>query len=113
MTTKAELIEAFRQANEDLTQANVRNIYKAKYGTASLIVGSNVITLPLDSDTAYATADEYEIRFLEAIDGDDIDIREALSISAKTSSSFTVTSPRAGSLRWETFLKVPNFNFHT
>ncbi len=113
MATKAELITAFRKENEDLTQANVRNIYKAKYGTANLAIGTTTITLPIDDDTAYATADEYEIRFHEAIDTDDIDIKEAIYISTKTATAFIVTSPLVGTLKWETFLKIPNFNFWT
>jgi hypothetical protein len=113
MTTKAELVEIFRQANEDLTQANVRNIFKAKYGEQVLSVGLNTITLPLSDNTAYSTADEYDIQFLEARDEDDIDIRPALVISEKTALSFKVTSPAVTTLRWQTFLRVPNFNFWT
>ena len=119
MPTKEELITTFRKENEDLVQANVRNIYKYQYGTKVLAVGDNVITLATDTDpasevtTSYLTAEEYEIRFHKAVDSDDIDIKMALVISAKTSAGFTVTSDFIGSLEWETFLKIPNFNYWT
>lgn len=113
MPTKEELIELFRKANEDLTQANVRNIFKAKYGEITIEPGDNTVTLPLDSDTAYLTAGEYEIRFHEATDTDGIDIKQALIIKNKTATSFVIESTLDGLVRWETFLKVPNFNFWT
>lgn len=113
MATKEELIEAFRKEAEDLTQAIVRNIFKAKYGEEDLVIGDTTITLPIDSDTEYSTADEYEIRFLSAVDTDGIDIKEAIYIKSKTASAFVVNSPLVGYVRWETFLKVPNFNFWT
>jgi hypothetical protein len=113
MATKAELIEVFRKATEDLMQAKDRITYKAKYGENVLAVGDNTITLPIADDTAYATADEYDISFIEALDADDIDIRPALVISNKTATSFKVYSPNITTLRWQTYLKVPNFNFFT
>ncbi len=114
MATKAELIEAFRQATDDLINAHDRKIHKAKYGEKALVVGANnTITLPLADDTAYSTADEYEIQFLEALDSDDIDIRPALIITDKTAVSFKVTSPGIANLRWQTFLKVANHTFYT
>lgn len=113
MATKAELIEIFRKEAEDLTQAIVRNIFKAKYGENNLIIGDTTITLPVDSDTAYATADEYDVRFNSAIDTDGIDIKEAILIKNKTATSFVIESPLVGTVKWESFLKVPNFNFFT
>lgn len=119
MPTKEELVTIFRKELEDLVQANVRNIFKSQYGTKTLVIGNNVITLEADTDpasevtTSYLTADEYEIRFHEAIDTDGIDIKQALSITNKTAAGFTVVSPLAGTLKWETFLKIPNFNYWT
>jgi len=113
MATKQELIEAFRKETEDLVQANVRNIFKAKHGEKTLIAGSNTISLPVGTDDNYDTPGEYEIRFVEATDGNGIDISEAISISSKTASGFVVDSPRAGTLKWETYLITPNFNFLT
>lgn len=113
MSTKEELITAFRKEAEDLTQAIVRNIFKAKYGEDNLIIGDTTIILPIDSDTAYATAEEYDVRFHSAVDTDGIDIKEAIYIKSKTASAFVINSPLVGTVRWETFLKVPNFNFWT
>ncbi len=117
MATQAELIEIFRKANEDLTQANVRNIYKAKFGTSELVVGDNVIEIPvLTVDEAYADPDEYLIRFykaVEIVDEEEIDISAALVVTNKTAVSFTVSSPVIGTLQWEIFLKYPNFHFWT
>ena len=108
-----DAVTALRKETEDLVQANVRNIFKAKFGEESLVVGDNTVTFPISDDTAYLTADEYEIRIQEAYDGDGIDITNALIISNKTVSGFTVNSLRVGSLKWESFLKTPNFNFWT
>lgn len=113
MATKEELITAFRKENEDLTQANVRNIYKAKYGVKTLAVGNNTITMPILPDSDYETTEEYGIRYYEALDGDGIDIRLALVEVSRTTTSFVIYSPTTGTLKWETFLLVPNFNFWT
>ena len=119
MATKAELITIFRKENEDLCQANVRNIFKAQFGTKTLSIGDNVITLAVDSDPAsevrtdYLTAEEYGIKYYEALDGDGIDIKMALVVTSKTASSFTVNSLTTGTLKWETFLLLPNFNYWT
>jgi hypothetical protein len=113
MSTLTDLIEAFRKETEDLVQANIRNVFKAKSGTKVLAIGDNSITIPVGTDDNYDTADEYEIRFKEALDGDGIKIDDALTITSKTSSGFVVNSPRTGTLKWETFLTTPDFNFHT
>lgn len=109
--TKEQAIELFRKSNEDLTLANVRKIFKAKAGEKSLVVGSNDIVFPTDDDTAYITTGEYEIEFHSAVDENGTDIKDALAIASKSTGGFTVTSPRAGVLRWETHLKTPLFNF--
>jgi hypothetical protein len=119
MVTKAELVTIFRKEAEDLMRANDRNTHKAQYGTKTLEVGANYIILEADTDpasdviTSYETPEEYEIRFHKAIDSEGIDIKEALTITDKTSAGFTVTSGFIGELEWETFLKYPNFNFWT
>ena len=108
------LIEVFRKEAEDLTQANVRSIYKSKYGEANIIEGDTVIALVSTvPEEVYDNATDYEIRFHSAISDDDINIKEAVSITDKTAVSFTVNSPMAGVLKWETFLKIPNFNYWT
>ena len=109
MTTE-ELIQLFRKANEDLVQANVRDIFQAKYGEQALIVGDNTINL---SGDAYSSEDVYEIEFYQATDTSGIDIRDAISIELKTVNSFTINTPRAGTLRWVTSLKTPKFDFWT
>jgi hypothetical protein len=77
-------------------------------------VGDNVITLSsYVADEAYTDPSEYEIRFHEALDADGIDIKASLVIIDKTAVSFTVNSLLIGTLKWETFLKVPNFNYWT
>lgn len=108
--TIEEAITLFRKAAEDLTQANVRDIFKPKYGEFTMEEGDNTITL---SGEAYLTADEYEIKFHQATDADGIDIKDAISIESKAVDSFTINTPRAGTLRWITVLKTPNFNFWT
>lgn len=113
MTLKEQLVEIFRKANEDLTQANVRNIFKVKSGVKELTVGDNLIVLPISDDTAYLSASDYRVSFYSALDNDGIDIAAALVITDQTATSFTVNSPRAGTLKWETYLIVPNFNMHT
>ena len=113
MATKAQLITAVRKELEDLAQANVRNIYKAKYGVKTLAVGNNTITMPVLDDSTYATTAEYGIRYYEALDEDGVDIRLALVEVSRTTSSFVIYSPTTGTLKWETFLLVPNFNFWT
>nr|WP_320022082.1 hypothetical protein [uncultured Draconibacterium sp.] len=109
--TKEQAVELFRKANEDLTIANLRKAFKAKSGEENLIVGGINVVLPIDNDTTYATADEYEIVFNSAKDGNGTNIKDALKITNKTANGFTVTSTRAGVLRWETHLKTPDFNF--
>ena len=113
MTLKEQLVEIFRKSNEDLTQANVRNIFKVKSGVNDLAVGDNLIVLPIIEDTTYLTASEYRVNFYSALDNDGIDIAAALVITEQTASSFTVNSPRAGTLKWESSLIIPNFNSHT
>lgn len=108
-----DAITAFRKEAEDLAQANVRNIFKAKFGEEALVVGQITVSFPIASDTAYSGADDYEIRIHEALDEDGIDIKAALIISDKTTSGFKIYSPLAGTVKWESFLKTPNFNFWT
>ncbi len=110
MTVNPEDIEQFRKDTEDLVQANVRVIYQAKYGELSMEAGDNVIAL---SGDAYSADDVYEIEFYQATDTSGIDIRDAISIDSRTVNSFTINTPRAGTLRWVTFLKTPQFNFWT
>ena len=105
-----EYIELFRKASEDLVQANVRDIFKPKYGELTMEAGDNTITL---TGEAYLSTNEYEIKFYQATDADGIDIRDAISIKSKAVDSFTINTPRAGTLRWITVLKTPNFNFWT
>ena len=107
------LITAFRKETEDLVQANVRNIFKVKYGEKTLSVGSNTITFQIGTDDSYLNGTEYEVKFFEATDSDGIDIKEAISITTQTASAFTINTPRAGVLRWQTNLKTPSFNFWT
>ena len=108
--TIEEYISQFRKANEDLVQANVRDIFKPKYGEFTMEEGDNTITL---TGEAYLSTNEYEIKFYQATDADGIDIRDAISIESKAVDSFTINTPRAGTLRWITVLKTPNFNFWT
>lgn len=111
--TIEELITVFRKETEDLVQANVRAIYKRKYGETPLIVGENIISFPVeDNDTAYASAGEYSIRLLKAMNND-VSIVLSLEIRNKTASGFTVYTPRDTVLHWETFLLYPDFSFHT
>ena len=107
------LIADFRKETEDLVQANVREIYKAKSGTKTLASGSNNIVFSVDDEINYSNANDYGIRFRSAIDTDGFDIKEAISITAKTTSGFTVNSPGAGELKWETYLITPDFGFWT
>lgn len=104
------LIAVFRKETEDLVNANVENIYQRKQGTKTLVVGTNEISLP---GASYASADNYEVQFFEATDTDGVDIKEAISIETKATNGFVVNTPRAGTLRWISFLKVPNFTYHT
>ena len=114
MPTLAELITAFRKETEDLVQANVRAIYKYKQGTANLIDGDTVVSLASTyPEEVYSDANEYTIRFIEALDEDGIDISASLLITSRTTTSFTVNSMRAGTLKWQTYLTVPNFTYHT
>ncbi len=108
--TYEEAIAKFREDTEDIVQANVRAIFQAKYGELSMEAGDNTINLPGD---AYTSEDVYEIEFYQATDTSGIDIRDAVSIESKTVSSFTINTPRAGTLRWVTSLKTPQFNFWT
>lgn len=108
-----ELITTFRKAVEDLVQANVRTIFKAKYGTKTLTAGSNTITFDVGTDDNYTSGTEYTVRFIEAVDSNNIDIRDAIYITSQTASAFVVNSARAGTLKWESHLNVPNFNFWT
>jgi len=108
--TIEEYIELFRKASEDLVQANVRDIFKPKYGELTMEAGDNTITL---TGEAYLSTSEYEIKFYQATDADGIDIKDAISIESKAVDSFTINTPRAGTLRWVTSLKTPQFNFWT
>ena len=106
-------IEFFRKSTEDLVQANVREIFKVKYGEQELIKGDNTVRLSDGGDSDYTDAGEYEIKIFEAVDKDGIDIKDALSIASRTASLFVIVSPRSGRLRWTTSLKTPNFQFWT
>jgi hypothetical protein len=113
MSTLTDLIEAFRQETEDLVHANVRKMFRAKYGEETIIAGDNSIVLPVGTDDTYETANEYDIAIAEAKDLDNIDIKDALVVKDITASGFVITSPRAGAIRWYTFLRTPDFFFWT
>lgn len=108
--TYEEAIAKFRKDTEDIVQANVRDIFQVKYGELSMSEGDNTINLPGD---AYSYNDVYEIEFYQATDSDGIDIRDAISIESRTTNSFVINTPRAGTLRWITKLKTPKFTFWT
>ena len=103
------LITEFRKENEDLVTAMVRDIFNVLYGQANLEEG--VISIYLS--TAYISTDDYEVVVFSAVDTDGTDIKEALTITKSSVSGFTVLSPRAGILRWETIRRLPKLNFWT
>ena len=105
-------ITALRKENEDLVTAKVRKIYKAKYGEETLAVGENTIAFPIEDDTAYVSADDYEIRIHEAIDANGIDVSGSIIIT-KEILGFKADSLRESTLKWEAFLKTPDFEFFT
>jgi len=109
MPTQAELITAFRKEVEDMINAKWKLVLEIQYNTLSASVGDNVISL----DTAYSSADDYEIQFLEATDADDIDIRDSLIIKDKVIGGFTIECERACSIRWATYLRIPNLSYFT
>lgn len=111
--TKEEAIEYFRKATEDLVQSNVRTIFKAKSGEKEVSEGDNSVSFPIDDDTAYSSSDEYEIEIQYARDANGIDIKDALEITDQTSTGFNISASRAGTVRWESHLRTPNFNFWT
>jgi hypothetical protein len=109
MPTQAELITAFRKEVEDMINVLFKTIYEIQYDTLTAIAGDNVVSL----STPYLSVDDYEIVFYEAMDVDDIDIRDSLVIEDKAVGGFTIVSERACSIRWATFLRVPNVSYFT
>lgn len=109
MPTQAELITAFRKEVEDMINVLFKTIYEVQYDTLSASVGDNTVSL----DTAYANVDDYEIVFYEGMDADDIDIRDSLIIKDKVVGGFTIECERACSIRWATFLRIPNVSYFT
>ena len=109
MPTKAELITLFRKEVEDFINILWKTIYEIQYGTLSASVGDNTVSLT----TAYGSVDDYEIVFYEAMDGDDIDIRDSLVIENKAVGGFTIVCERACSIRWATLLRTPNISYFT
>ena len=110
MPTQAELIEAFRKETEDLVQAMLIQIFLMKYGTLSASVGDNIISF---SGDAYDSADDYNIRIIEALDGDSIDVKGELEIKDKTANGFTINAIRTCDIKWQTARNSPKINFHT
>ena len=108
--TQAEYIEQHRKATEDLIQSNVKTIFQVKSGETVLQAGDNIITLPGDN---YSSDNIYEVVFISALDEDQVDISGALVVTDQDTTSFTVNSPRIGTLRWQSCLKTPNFSFWT
>ena len=116
MSLSAEIlaaITALRKELEDLTQANVRNIYKAQYGEENIVNGNYGVAFQVNADTSFQSGDEYEVVIHEALSEDGMDIRQAVTVTNKTATGFQVSSPIAGTMKWYIFLKVPNFNFWT
>lgn len=109
MPTQAELITAFRKEVEDMINVLFKTIYEIQYDTLSATVGDNVVSLT----TSYSAVDDYEIVFYEALDADDIDIRDSLIIKDKAVGGFTIECERACSIRWATFLRIPNVSYFT
>lgn len=107
-----DAITAFRKENEDLVQANIRKIYRYKYGEETLSVGENTVSFPVEDDTAYPEPESYNL-ILYATDADGVDITASIIVTENTTSGFKVDSPRIGTLIWESSLKIPDFNFHT
>jgi hypothetical protein len=110
--TEAELtvlITAFRKETEDLVMANVKTIFNIQYDEESLIEGTISVAIP----DAYVSVDDYEVVVFSALDAEDNDIKDTLVIEKVTASSFTVESPIAGTLRWETMRRVPQINYWT
>jgi hypothetical protein len=105
MATLEQLVTIFRKECEDMIYANQIATYLIQYGTVSASSGDTSINF----DTAYGNT-EYEIHFFEATDVNDIDIRDAITITDKTSSGFTFNLPRAAEIRWQAHRRTPIFN---
>ena len=102
-------VTAFRKETEDLIMATVRDIFNIQYGEASLSEGDISISLP----TAYISTDDYEVVIFSAHDSDGTEMSDAITSVKTSSSGFTISSPRVGTVRWETMRRLPKFTFWT
>jgi len=110
MPTQEELIAAFRKEVEDLVCAMLINIFLIKYGEKEASAGENTISF---SGDAYDDADDYAIRIIEALDGDDIDVKGELDITEKTANGFKISAVRSCDIKWQTARVSPKISFWT
>ena len=110
MPTIEELITEFRKAAEDLYSALTIKIFLMKYGELSASAGDNPISFTGD---AYDSATDYNIRIIEALDGEGISVKGELEIKNKTANGFTINAIRACNIKWQTARNSPKINFWT
>ena len=110
MPTQEELITAFRKETEDLVNAWLTLVFLIKYDTLSASVGDNAVSF---SGDAYDSADDYNVRIIEALDGDDIGVKGELNITDKTANGFTINALRACDIEWQTSRNNPKISFWT
>lgn len=112
MATAAQLalIAAFRKEAEDMITALVKRAFKVQYGELVCVAGENSVSFT-ETDWQYNDTD-YEIFIYEALDANGVDIK--FSITAyKTVGGITLICPRPCTARWQTTLRVPDWEFIT
>lgn len=101
----------FRKALEDLVYANIIEIFNVKYGEVACLAGVDVsITF---TDPIYDSATDYKISLIEAVDANNIDIRQSIEIKNVADTGFTINSPRNTTVKWQTTRRTPKITFHT
>jgi len=110
MSTQEELITEFRKETEDLVNAWLIEAFLIKYDTLSASVGDNVIGF---SGDAYDSISDYNVRIIEALDNDGIDVKGELEIKNKTINGFTINAVRLCTIKWQTARNNPKISFYT
>lgn len=105
------LITSFRQETEDLTKALVREIFNIQYNEVAVPTGPTGASESFT--TAYDSIDDYEVRILSALDADGTNIADAVTVTKVSASGFTLTTERAGTVRWQSSRRLPKIDFFT
>ena len=105
------LITVFRKETEDLITSMNIEMFQIQYGETTILEDE---TKTINLGSAYPLVTDFEIVIFEASDTDGVNIKDALIVGeTKTVSSFSIYSPRACTVRWQTLRRTPLINFWT